>query len=76
MPDGTKVPNIGWNGNDYDDGPAFQTMWENEMPYTYFDVQNLDCHVINPNYLTESGKKENKENKTSAWWLWSAEPFD
>lgn len=41
------MPIIIWNGNVVEDAAAFQKMFENEMPYTHFDVQSLDCHVLN-----------------------------
>ena len=47
LPDGKTVPVIVWNGNGVADGAAFQRMFEDSMPYTYYDVQSLDCDVLN-----------------------------
>ena len=49
--DGKVVPVIIWNGNLLPDVASFQKMFENDMPYTHYDVQSLDCHVLNPTSL-------------------------
>ena len=50
FPDGKTVPNIIWNGNQLQDPDEFQRQFVNEMPYTHFDTQSLDCHILNPEY--------------------------
>ena len=64
LPDGHKVPNISWNGNDYSDGQVFQKMWEDSMPYTYYDIQTVDSHMINRNFVAEGGRRARDKNKT------------
>ncbi|OCK77236.1 putative nuclear transport factor 2 domain protein [Lepidopterella palustris CBS 459.81] len=49
-PDGKSVPTIVWNGNVMNTGQEVQQTFE-VMPYTHYDVQSLDCHVLNPTAL-------------------------
>lgn len=58
LPDGKTVPMITWNGNAMHDAATFQKMFENDMPYTHYDVQSLDCHVLNPSYSAEVNDPE------------------
>ncbi|KAF2757058.1 hypothetical protein EJ05DRAFT_487048 [Pseudovirgaria hyperparasitica] len=46
LPDGKIVPKIAWNGNVLHDGPAVQTFFENEMPFTHYQVHSLNCHIL------------------------------
>lgn len=32
------------------DASAFQYMFQQNMPSTHYDVQSVDCHVLNANY--------------------------
>lgn len=41
------LPSISYNGEATYDGSEFQTKYD-EMPYTYYEVQSLDAHVLNP----------------------------
>ncbi|KAF2434984.1 NTF2-like protein [Tothia fuscella] len=54
-PDGTTTPDIIWNGNTYEDGLEFQKMYEDSMPtFVHFDVQAIDCQILNPQYSKET----------------------
>ncbi|KAF2141707.1 uncharacterized protein K452DRAFT_287662 [Aplosporella prunicola CBS 121167] len=61
FPDDQVVPSITWNGNVFNDANDYQRMWEEQMPsYSYFEVQCLDCQVLNPN------PPQSKEEKAAA----------
>ncbi|KAF2454767.1 hypothetical protein BDY21DRAFT_351555 [Lineolata rhizophorae] len=55
LPDGKSVPTIMWNGNAVEDADAFAGMLSSTIPYAYFDIQNVDCHVLHPNYPKPPG---------------------
>lgn len=59
------VPGLQWNGNTIEDAAAFQKMFETEMPFTHFEVQSLDCHVLNPNIPTTSKEPRDIEKSFS-----------
>lgn len=48
LPSGRSLPVITYNGTQSSDPLSFQKTFESQMPYTYFDVQSLNAHVINP----------------------------
>jgi NTF2-related export protein 1/2 len=49
--DGKVLPHIVWNGNVYDTPEDYQRLYEDCMPFTHYEVQSFDCHVINPTSL-------------------------
>jgi NTF2-related export protein 1/2 len=55
MPDGKILPAILYNGNILPNAMAMQQMFETRMPPILYEIQSLDCQVINPNYAP-SGK--------------------
>ncbi|KAG8533130.1 uncharacterized protein KY384_001913 [Bacidia gigantensis] len=54
MPDGKPIPIIVWNGNIIQDPSSLQRLFEEQMPKSYYKVQDYDCHVLNPNYDGEA----------------------
>ena len=40
------MPHISYNGNLYNDASAFQERFQ-EMPYTHFEAQSVNAHVLN-----------------------------
>ncbi|KAK4936378.1 hypothetical protein LTR66_003863 [Elasticomyces elasticus] len=49
LPNGKLLPTILWNGTSIPTPTAFQSLFAAEsMPYTYFEVQSLNAHVLNP----------------------------
>ncbi|KAI4182091.1 MAG: hypothetical protein L6R41_006202 [Letrouitia leprolyta] len=67
MPGGKALPSISFNGNQIPNAEAMQTMFQQQMPPSRYEVQCYDCHVINPNYIPEgasSGPAETKKNMT------------
>ena len=56
LPDGKSLPIITFNGNQIPNAAAMQTMFEEQMPKSHYEVQCYDCHVINPNYIAEGSR--------------------
>ena len=54
MPDGKSLPTIVFNGNNIQDPASMQNLFQEQMPQTRFEVQNYDCHVLNPEYITDA----------------------
>jgi len=50
-PQGKELPGIVWNGNVFHTAEDYQKMFEECMPFTHYDVQSFDCHVLNPTAL-------------------------
>ena len=53
MPDGKPLPVIVYNGNVIPDPTTMETMFQEQMPETRYDIQDYDCQVLNPNYVAE-----------------------
>ncbi|KAK5132550.1 hypothetical protein LTR08_008867 [Meristemomyces frigidus] len=53
---GRTVPHISYNGEHISDAALFQERWEKQMPYTHFEAQCLNVHVLNPCLLPAEGK--------------------
>ena len=63
MPDGKPLPIIVWNGNVVPDPHSLQKLFEEQMPRSRYDVQSYDCHVLNPNYISEGTQSSNTPGK-------------
>ncbi|EON66682.1 hypothetical protein W97_05928 [Coniosporium apollinis CBS 100218] len=61
LSDGRIVPVIVWNGNHIPDAAAMQKMFEETMPYTYYDVQSLDCDFVNTGLAKEAATAANAD---------------
>ncbi|KAL4913464.1 hypothetical protein BDW62DRAFT_192632 [Aspergillus aurantiobrunneus] len=48
----TPTSTIVFNGNTVADGSAVQDIFVNQMPPTHYEVQSLDCQIINKQYPT------------------------
>lgn len=53
MPNGKQLPSILFNGNQLPDASSFQTLFQEQMPSTHYEMHSLDCQVINPNYVAD-----------------------
>ncbi|KAI4250227.1 MAG: hypothetical protein L6R40_000400 [Gallowayella cf. fulva] len=53
MPAGKSLPSISFNGTQIPTAAAMQTMFEQQIPQSHYEVQCYDCHVINPSYIME-----------------------
>jgi NTF2-related export protein 1/2 len=47
------VPFIAWNGEVFHDAAEFQTHYET-LTHTHFDLEGLDCNIINKKFLPSS----------------------
>lgn len=48
LPSGKTLPVITYNGTQLSDPTEFQTIFANQMPFTYFEVQSFNATVLNP----------------------------
>ena len=53
---GRSLPHISFNGELISDAAAFQELFEKQMPWTHFDPQSVNVHVMNPSMGTVEGK--------------------
>ena len=63
MPDGKPLPIIVWNGNTVPDPISLQKLFEERMPQSRYDVQDYDCHILNPHYVAEGTKANDTPGK-------------
>lgn len=47
LPSGRTLPLITYNGQQSSDPDAFQKTYEEQMPFTHYEVQSLNAHVMN-----------------------------
>lgn len=55
-PDGKSLPTIIYNGNVVPDRTAMQSLFQQQMPQTRYEVQSYDCHILNPDFVMEGVK--------------------
>ncbi|KAK5113860.1 hypothetical protein LTR85_010393 [Meristemomyces frigidus] len=55
---GRTLPHISYNGEHISDAASFQERWEKQMPYTHFEAQSVNVHVMNPCILPMEGKSK------------------
>lgn len=48
LPSGKTLPTITYNGTQLSDPDEFQSLFANQMPFTYFEVQSFNATVLNP----------------------------
>jgi len=48
LPTGRTLPLITYNGQQSSDPQAFQTTYQEHMPFTHYEVQSFNAHVTNP----------------------------
>lgn len=67
LPSGRSLPLISYNGNQVASPEAFQKTYENDVPFTYFDVQSYNVVVVNPQVtpLDASAKQKEREQNIS-----------
>ncbi|KAI6800547.1 hypothetical protein KC363_g1069 [Hortaea werneckii] len=65
LANGRGLPNIAYNGEHIPDAAAFQDRWEKQMPYTHFDAQSVNVHVLNPSMAGSSKNKRDAERNMS-----------
>lgn len=52
------LPHISFNGELLHDASAFQERFEKEMPYTHFEPQSTNAHVMNPSIGPAAGSSK------------------
>jgi len=57
IPSGRTLPVITYNGTQSSNPAYFQSTFQSQMPFTYFDVQSLNAHVINPSVAQLDSQK-------------------
>ena len=45
---GRSLPHISYNGEIIGDGAAFQQRFEQQMPWSHYEAQSLNVHIMNP----------------------------
>lgn len=55
MPGDKTLPDITFNGNAIPNGAAVQEAFANQLPQARYDVQTVDCSLINPKYARPDG---------------------
>jgi NTF2-related export protein 1/2 len=58
LPSGRGLPHISFNGELIQDAAAFQETFEKQMPWTHFEPQSVNAHVLNPNLNPGDGKSK------------------
>lgn len=61
MTDGKSLPVILFNGNIIEGPTAMQTMFREKMPESHYEIQDYDCHVLNPHYVPPDADQPNAE---------------
>lgn len=65
LPNNRSLPHISYNGEPYSDAAAFQETFEKQMPWTHFEAQSVNVHVLNPCMVPlgeKAGKKDAERN--------------
>ena len=63
---GRGLPHISFNGELIQDASAFQERFEKQMPWTHFEPQSVNVHVMNPSMNpSESKSKRDAERNMS-----------
>ena len=53
---GRGLPHLSYNGELVQDAAAFQETFEKQMPYTYYEAQSVNAHVLNPVLVPSESK--------------------
>lgn len=63
---GRSLPHISFNGELVQGAAALQETFEKQMPYTHFEAQSVNAHVLNPVLIpTENKSKKDAERNMS-----------
>ena len=60
LPSGRTLPHISYNGEVINHADAFQEKFDKLMPWTHYEVQSLNVHVLNP-CIDPDGSKTKKD---------------
>jgi NTF2-related export protein 1/2 len=59
LADGSSLPAIFLNGTEVADGSSVQRMFQQRYPTSFFEVDVVDCHILNDRYPAQSGTSTN-----------------
>lgn len=64
LPSGRSLPYLNFNGEVFNDAEALQNWFETQMPFTHYEAQCLDVHVMNPSIVAidSKSKKDHERN--------------
>ena len=64
LPSGRGLPHISFNGELLQDAASFQERFEKQMPWTHFEAQSVNVHVMNPsmNPIDSKAKRDAERN--------------
>ena len=62
VPGDKPLPDITLNGNPVPDGPSVQEIFQKQVPPAHFNIQSVDCTVINPQYPKPDGIASKSSN--------------
>jgi NTF2-related export protein 1/2 len=66
LQNGRSLPHISYNGELLQDAALFQERFEKQMPWTHFEPQSVNVHVLNPSLTPlESKSKRDAERNMS-----------
>lgn len=67
LPTGRILPTITYNGLQLSDPHMFQTAYVDQMPFTHFEVQSFNVHVLNPSIepIEAKGRGKVKEMESN-----------
>ena len=63
LPSGRALPHISFNGELIQDAAVFQETFEKQMPWTYFEPQSVNAHVLNPDFNPGDGKSKKEAER-------------
>ena len=58
---GRSLPHISYNGELLHDAGTFQDRFEKQMPWTHFEPQSIDVHVLNPSLGAVDAKASKRD---------------
>ena len=64
LPSGRGLPHISYNGELVENADLFQERYEKQMPFTHFEPQSVNVHVMNPsmNPIESAAKRDAERN--------------
>ena len=59
LADGTSLPIIFFNGTEVADGTSVQRIFQQRYPTSTFEIDVVDCHILNDQYPAQNGTSTN-----------------
>lgn len=61
---GRSLPHISYNGEILNDGAALQQRFEQQMPWSHYEAQSVNVHVMNPSAAPPAGTTKKDAERT------------